>query len=127
MKDHMSRNTFEIEGKFNRIDVRESKGREYKTLILDVEGGTYPQVVPLRLWGRTNEESASWRPGDVLLVKGKLGGRSWNDKVFGDNSADSVTVISGQREEPKGNPPAGPQQVGAIPAKPADGSDSVPF
>jgi len=104
----MGKNTFEIEGKFQRIDVREAKGREYKTLILDVEGGNYPQVVPFRLWGRTNEESASWRPGDVLLVKGKLGGRSWNDKVYGENSADSVEVVSkapAQTELPTGNAP----------------------
>jgi single-stranded DNA-binding protein len=103
----MSRNTFEIEGKFNRIDVREAKGREYKTLILDVEDGNRPQVVPIRLWGRTVDESREWRPGDVLLVKGKLGGRSWQDKVFGDNSADSVQVIEkaqAQGELPQGNP-----------------------
>lgn len=117
----MSCNRFEIEGKFNRIDTREAKGKVFKTLVLDVEG-TYPQVVPFRLWGRTNEESANWRPGDVLLVKGKLGGREWSGKVYGDNSADSVEVIS-QAELPLGKQ----DEVGAIPSKPADGSDSVPF
>ena len=117
----MSRNSFEIEGTFNRIDTREAKGKIYKTLVLDVEG-RMPQVVPFRLWGRTNEESASWGKGDVLLVKGTLGGRSWNDKVYGENSADSVEVIS------KGAAPAdGQGEVGAIPDKPNNDKDSVPF
>jgi single-stranded DNA-binding protein len=94
-------NEFKIEGKFLRIDVRETKGKEYKTLILDVEDGNRPQVVPIRLWGRTVDESREWRPGDVLLVKGKLGGRSWQDKVFGDNSAETVEVVGEAQREPK--------------------------
>ena len=112
----MSCNHFEIEGKFFRIDTREAKGKVFENLVIEVDG-TYPQFVPFRLWGRTVNESKDWRPGDVLLVKGKLGGRQWEGRVYGDNSADSVTVISGQREEPQGNPPAGPPP----------GDDDLPF
>jgi single-stranded DNA-binding protein len=110
-------NEFKIEGKFLRIDVRETKGKEYKTLILDVEGGSYPQVVPIRLWGRTVEESKQWRPGDVLLVKGKLGGRDWAGKVYGDNSADSVQVVGeAQRALPTtGNTASPPPEETDIP------------
>jgi hypothetical protein len=117
----MSKNRFEIEGKFLRIDVRESKGREYKTLVLDVEGGNYPQVVPIRLWGQTNEESTAWKPGDILSITGRLGGRSWNDKVFGDITADTVDVIAAGKGETK----TGEGTQGAVPQ--ADDSMDVPF
>lgn len=106
-------NTFEIEGKFNRIDTRDGKGgKVFLTLVLDVEGN-YPQIVPFRLWGRTVEEAKDWRPGDVLRIKGKLGGREWNGKVFGDNSADSVEVVSKGKQE--ASPP------------PADDGSDTPF
>lgn len=92
-------NRFEIQGLFSRLEKFTSKaGKEFLTLILDVDG-KYPQVVPIKLWGKTAEQSRSWKEGDELRVIGRLGGRTWNDKVYGENTADRVEVI-GQRELP---------------------------
>lgn len=98
-------NHFEIEGKFLRIDTREGKGgKVFETLVIEVDG-KYQQFVPFRLWGHSANTAKTLHQGDVLRIKGKLGGREWQGKVYGENSADSIEVV-GQRELPTGNPPA---------------------
>lgn len=109
-------NHFEIEGKFLRIDTRAGKGgKVFETLVIEVDGN-YPQFVPFRLWGRTAGEAKNWRPGDALLVKGTLGGRQWEGRVFADNSANSVEVVA-RASEP----------AGATPAREAEDPGSIPF
>ena len=108
---------FDGRGKLVRVETFTSKaGKPFHTLIVSVEG-QYPQLVPIKVFGRLADCAGDWKPGDVLEITGTLGGRDWQGKVFGDIKAESVEVISGQREEPKGNPPAGP----------APGDDDVPF
>lgn len=85
--------TFTGQGTLDRIDTfTTGAGKTIKTLILRT-GGQYPQIVPLKIFGRLADESVDWQPGNVLQVTGRLGGREWNGKVFGDNVASTVKVI----------------------------------
>ena len=54
------------------------------------------------MFGRLAEQAPDWKPGSVLSVTGRLGGRDWNGKVYGDNVAISVEVVSGAAEKSAG-------------------------
>ena len=85
-------------GTLKRIDTFVSKaGKPILTLIFEIEG-QYPQVIPIKVFGRLAEEAAAWKPGSVLAVTGRLGGRDWNGKVYGDNVATHVDVVSAAEE-----------------------------
>ena len=100
------KNRFDLTGTLNRIERFETKsGKTMLTLILDVDKGSkYPQVCPVKIFGRTADMAGDWHPGDVLEITGRLGGRDWNGRVFGDIVAESVEVVSGQQELPTGKP-----------------------
>ncbi|MEN6547582.1 MAG: DUF3127 domain-containing protein [Armatimonadia bacterium] len=108
------KNRFDLTGTLNRIDRFETKaGKTMLTLILDVDKGSkYPQVCPVKIFGRTADMASDWHTGDVLEITGRLGGRDWNGRVFGDIVAESVEVVSkaaapspAQGELPTGNAP----------------------
>ncbi len=110
--------TFRGQGTLKRIDTFVSKaGKSILTLVFETEG-QYPQLIPIKVFGRLAEQASSWKPGDVLAVSGRLGGRDWNGKVYGDNVATSVEVVSGTDERPDGPPPS---------EAPPLGDDDVPF
>jgi single-stranded DNA-binding protein len=91
----MSEFTFQGQGTLKRIDSFTSKaGKTILTLICETDG-QYPQLVPIKVFGRLAEQASSWKPGMVLSISGRLGGRDWNGKVFGDIVANSVQVSSG--------------------------------
>ena len=118
--------TFQGRGRLARIDTFTSKaGKQILTLIFE-EGGQYPQLIPIKVFRRLAEFATEWKVGDVLEVEGRLGGRDWNGKVYGDTVAQSVEVIAagaGQhREERAGTG----QQTGWSDGSPIDDSD-VPF
>ncbi|MGD0836655.1 MAG: DUF3127 domain-containing protein, partial [Polyangia bacterium] len=84
-------------------------GKSILTLIFETDG-QYPQLVPIKVFGRLAEQAGDWKPGTVLAVSGRLGGRDWNGKVYGDNVATRVEVVNaGQGDGPPANdaPPAG--------------------
>jgi single-stranded DNA-binding protein len=109
---------FEGTGTLKRIDTFVSKaGKNILTLVLET-GGKYPQLVPVKAFGRLAEQASCWKPGSVLRVNGRLGGRDWNDKVFGDNVATSVEVISNPETQQS-------LSTGAAGLPPAD--DDTPF
>ena len=111
--------TFSGQGTLDRIDTFTSKaGKEILTLVFRT-GGQYPQLIPIKVFGRMVDEANDWKPGNVLSVTGRLGGRDWNGKVYGDNVATSVKVI--------GQGSAKSQPQGALPLENADAGDSVPF
>lgn len=118
------KNRFDLTGTLNRIERFEAKsGKTMLTLILDVDkGGKYPQLVPVKIFGRTADMAGDWHPGDVLEITGRLGGRDWNGRVFGDIVAESVEVMSGQQELPTGK-----QSDGAVPKNEAEDPGSIPF
>jgi hypothetical protein len=110
--------TFQGQGTLKRIDTFVSKaGKSILTLVFETEG-QYPQLIPIKVFGRLAEQAAAWKPGMVLAVAGRLGGRDWNGKVYGDNVAISVDVVSAAAE--KGDGP--PEHDG-----PPLGDDDVPF
>lgn len=112
--------TFQGSGTVNRVDTFVSKaGKEILTVVVET-GGQWPQLVPIKAFGRTAEYVRNLKPGDVVSIKGNLGGRDWQGKVYGDNSASHIEVISkaGQSQQ---------QEMGAKPQSQADDPGSVPF
>jgi single-stranded DNA-binding protein len=113
--------TFQGTGKLDRIDSFVSKaGKTILTLVF-ATGGQYPQMVPIKVFGRLAEQAGDWKPGDILEITGRLGGRDWNGKVYGDNVANTVEVISASA--PTGNRTQGTNTD----APPPPGDDDVPF
>ena len=110
--------TFQGRGTLKRVDTFVSKaGKSILTLVFETQG-QYPQLVPIKVFGRLAEQASTWKPGAVLAVSGRLGGRDWNGKVYGDNVANSIEVVSAAGD--KGDaPPDGDA--------PPLGDDDVPF
>ncbi len=106
--------TFQGRGTLKRIDTFVSKaGKSILTLIFETQG-QYPQLVPIKVFGRLAEQAASWKPGMVLAVSGRLGGRDWNGKVYGDNVANNIEVVgAGDSDGPPAHdgPPLGDDDV----------------
>ena len=68
--------TFHGQGTLKRIDTFVSKaGKSILTLIFEIQG-QYPQLIPIKVFGRLAEQAADWKPGAVLSVTGRLGGRA---------------------------------------------------
>ena len=116
----MSKSGFEFSGsgRIDRIDTFTTKaGKEIVTLVLQVEG-TYPQLVPIKCFGRLAGEASEFSNGDLVEVTGRLGGRDWNGKVYPDIVAETVEVVGAS---PKDSAPK--QQE--LPSPPGD--DDIPF
>jgi len=109
---------FDGRGKLARIDAFVTKaGKSILTLIFE-QGGQYPQVIPIKVFGRLAEEASAWKPGTLLEITGRLGGREYNGKVYGEAVAETVEVVGeAQREMPKGKTADAP----------TPGDDDVPF
>lgn len=106
-------------GKLSRIDrFTTSKGKTIITLIFE-ESGQYPAFIPIKVFGRLADMASEWKPGDILEVTGKLGGREWNGKVYGDTVAQTVEVVA-VGAKPK-------EENGAVPAAENDDQGSIPF
>jgi len=111
--------TFQGQGTLKRIDTFVSKaGKPILTLIFET-GGQYPQLIPIKVFGRLADEAAAWKPGSVLAVTGRLGGRDWNGKVYGDNVANTIEIVGGAGDRDDGIPPGHDA--------PPLGDDDVPF
>jgi hypothetical protein len=111
--------TFQGQGTLKRIDTFVSKaGKSILTLVFEVQG-QYPQLIPIKVFGRLAEQATAWKPGSVLAVTGRLGGRDWNGKVYGDNVATSIEIVSAADEKADGPPPENDA--------PPPGDDDVPF
>jgi hypothetical protein len=109
-------NAFRLTAKLDRIDTFTAKsGKVYRTLILVTEG-QYSQTIPVKLLGRTAENTPDYPAGTLLHIEGRLGGRDVNGRCYGDNVADTIEVV-GEVAQAKG----------AVPSGPAPGADSVPF
>lgn len=116
--------TFQGQGTLLRVDTFVSKaGKNIVTLIFETKG-QYPQLIPIKVFGRLAEQASAWKPGAVLAVNGRLGGRDWQGKVYGDIIANSVEVVGSEAEEPGGftNSSFDPREA---PPPPSD--DDVPF
>jgi single-stranded DNA-binding protein len=108
---------FDGRGKLARIDTFTTKGgKQILTLIFE-QGGQYPQVIPIKVFGRLAEEASSWKPGTILEITGRLGGREWQGKCYGEAVAESVEVVGeAQRALPTtGNTASPPPEETDIP------------
>lgn len=86
-------NEFKIAGKVERVEKFTSKnGKDIYTIILAVDG-KYPQLVPLKCFGRQGDDARDLQHGTGIVVTGHLGGRDFNGKVYGDNIADRIDVV----------------------------------
>lgn len=117
--------TFHGQGTLLRVDTFVSKaGKPILTLIFETKG-QYPQMIPIKVFGRLAEQASAWKPGAVLAVSGRLGGRDWQGKVYGDIIANSVEIVGDPAaEEPDsvGNSSFDPREP-----PPPPGDDDVPF
>jgi single-stranded DNA-binding protein len=96
----MGKSGFEFSGsgRLGRIDTFTTKaGKDIVTLVLQVEG-TYPQLVPIKTFGRLADEAAALTVGDVVEVTGHLGGRDWNGKVYPDIIGETLEVVASTGE-----------------------------
>jgi hypothetical protein len=108
--------TFTGTGRVIRTDTFTAKsGKDIVTLIVECDGGKFTEIVPIKVWGGLAEKAKRLKPGTVVAVSGRLGGRDWNGKVYGDIVAESVE----EAEEPTGD-------VGHPPSSGGDG-DALPF
>ena len=122
----MSEFTFQGEGTLQRIDTFVSKaGKSILTLVFETKG-QYPQLVPIKVFGRLAEQAAAWKPGTVLSVNGRLGGRDWQGKVYGDIVATGVEVVTDAPTAMQGGG-AGATGADFDRGAPALGDDDVPF
>jgi single-stranded DNA-binding protein len=115
--------TFQGQGTLLRVDTFVSKaGKPILTLIFETKG-QYPQLIPIKVFGRLAEQASAWKPGMVLSVNGRLGGRDWQGKVYGDIVANTVEVVdSGEDRGGFVNSSADPRDA---PPPPSD--EDVPF
>jgi hypothetical protein len=110
-------NRFDITAKLNRVDTFVTKtGKKLLTLVMET-GGQWPQLIPIKLLGRAAERADELGVGDVLQISGRLGGRDYNGRCFGDNVANSIEVVSKAKH---------PESKGAVPANDAPPADSDP-
>src|ERR1035437_10248449 len=110
-------NRFDLTAKLERIDTFTTKnGKDIVTLIFKIEG-QYPKWIPIKVFGHLAGRSNEWKPGDVLEVKGRLSGREWSGKVYADNEASSVEVVSKAAQT---------ESKGAVPANSAPEEESDP-
>jgi single-stranded DNA-binding protein len=116
--------TFQGQGTLLRVDTFVSKaGKPILTLIFETKG-QYPQLIPIKVFGRLAERAAAWKPGAVLAVNGRLGGRDWQGKVYGDIIANSVEVVDAGAENSGAfeNSSSDPRE-----APPPPGDEDIPF
>jgi single-stranded DNA-binding protein len=115
--------TFQGQGTLLRVDTFVSKaGKPILTLIFETKG-QYPQLIPIKVFGRLAEQADAWKPGAVLAVTGRLGGRDWQGKVYGDMIANNVEVVgAGADEGGFENASSDPRE-----APPPPGDEDVPF
>jgi hypothetical protein len=95
--------SFEGRGKVDRVETFTTKnGKEIITLIIQVEG-TYPQLVPVKFFGRVAVEAKDFGEGDVVEITGRLGGREWNGKVYPDVIGESIDAVATGRGAKRGD------------------------
>ena len=117
--------TFRGQGTLLRVDTFVSKaGKPILTLVFETKG-QYPQLIPIKVFGRLAEQAAGWKPGAVLAVSGRLGGRDWNGKVYGDVIANTVEVLGDPEAEERGTMGNSPFDPREAPPPPSD--EDVPF
>lgn len=108
---------FKFKGQGTLISVESfdtKKGGKIYTLVLEADD-KFARFVPVKLFGRIAERIAEFNNGDVIAITGKLGGREWNGKYYGDIVADTAEVVSRPDAKPAANPALPPQATDDVP------------
>jgi hypothetical protein len=114
METDSSENKFEVVGEIASFEVFVTKGgKEIVTMVLEVPG-KWPQYVPVKLFGGLASKWQGEGKGHIVKVAGKLGGREWKGKYFGENVAMNVTMVKPKSTLKDQEPPVG-------------GDDDIPF
>ena len=83
---------FEFRGKgiFKSATTYVAKsGKGIVTIVLEVPG-QYPELVPIKLLGTLAQDVEKLKPGMIVEAHGRVGGKEWNGKVFGENAASYI-------------------------------------
>jgi hypothetical protein len=105
--------TFEGAATVKRVDPFVSKnGKSMPTLVLETDG-QYPQLVPCKAFRDMAEEVEALKPGQIVKVRCRVGGREWNGKVYADIVLEKLDVVG--------------EADGKQPEAPADDDDQPPF
>ncbi len=115
------KNRFNYTGTLTRVDRFTTKNNKTILTLVFEEGGQWPQWIAIKCFGRLTECASDWKPGTILEVTGKLGGREYQGKVYSEVIADSVEVVA------ESKPKAGAQQTEFGDGSPAPSDDDIPF
>jgi single-stranded DNA-binding protein len=95
--------TFSGTAEFQRLSLRQTKqGKEIVSIIVKFMDGEYTQFVPITVFGSLEFTARALEPGEIVEVSGQLRGREWQDKVFGESVAKTLTV-KGEKKKGAGN------------------------
>jgi len=121
---------FDGRGRVDRKEVYTTKnGKDIVTLVLQVEG-SYPQLVPVKFFGRVADQARGLAVGSVVEVTGRLGGREWHGKVYADIVGERIEVVAEAPSKQQEMPGTGGGQAsdsGWRGQSPRPEDDDVPF
>lgn len=119
----MSEFTFSGLGTIERVEIKElNSGKTIKTLVVHTEG-KYPQDTPITVFGKLAD--VDFHKGDVVFIRGRLGGREYQGKYYPDVVAVEVDVIASNHEA-KERIPKGKQKEDPLVAQ-EESNDDVPW
>jgi hypothetical protein len=97
-KEEMSDSEFTLKGRVKSVESKATQaGKTFKVVRVEFDVLTkFPSVCDIKLFGNAAGEDI--KSGDFVEVKGKLGGRLWNDKVYNDLVAFNVQVVANHAE-----------------------------
>lgn len=80
-----------------RVESSASKANKvFRTLITEADG-KWKQVIPFKVFGHVAEVVGELDPGSMVKISGRLGGREWNGRVFGEMVAESIELLEQAR------------------------------
>lgn len=95
---------FEGRGPVDRVTTFTSKsGNDIVTVVVAL-GGQYPQLVPVKFFGKLAAIAAKVKRDDAVEITGRLGGRDWHGKIYGDIIGESIVVAGATEEAPESSP-----------------------
>lgn len=98
----MSDFTFEGQGAIKLVEKFVSKeGKRWLKIVVETDG-KWPQAIPVVVFGQmaTHEFSV----GEMVLVRGTIGGKQWNGKYFADVKANFIQSIGAATNPPEAKP-----------------------
>jgi hypothetical protein len=97
-EEEMSDSEFTVKGRVKLVESKAtSGGKRFKIIQVEFDVLTkFPSICSIKLFSAAAEQEV--KAGDFVEVKGKMGGRLWNDKVYNDLVAFHVEVVANHAE-----------------------------